>query len=553
MKNIKPLIIILLAFVVAMPVIALAQTTNVSGKAVQVAPQAIQAAPTETKSVPVSNTATTQVTPAETKSVSTSNTTINNKCGVNSFSVSNECGVGAFKNSYVQCYDGYTENQGGDSSCKPSSLWQEYAKSVCVNRCANTNTTTKSYVPVPSTDYSGGQNVPITSTKAVPQEIPATTVAPQVISVCYIGNDLMKQYDALLSELRVAQANGDKEKSDAITQRILELKKQITASKERCNTATTKPQPPTTTQSAPTIAPTTATVPMPVKINRCAEVENWGQKISYYEKLKNLSDSDLQKEAAKSRKEINDIVAELIAGLQKVKEQCNLQTATGSVSSASSRAIIAEPVKPVAVQSAQEIDTYYKAKIENISAIQNAPQQVKELQTLKDEKNQMVGDLIKNRNEIEAVEINKIATDINVSKNEMKIDNVTVKATGKKILLNVGDRPISVESAGSNVIIKDKNLEVTTDNVSISDNSLKIGNTEVKISASQAAEKLNIAPTAVQLTTENDQPVYKMEVNESRKLFGFIKINAGKTQTVSADNGNLMSEKHPWYYFLTTK
>lgn len=530
MKNIK-LFIILLALVLAGPIISSAEITNISGKAVPIAPSIIQA------------------TPAETKSISTSNTTA--KCGVNTFSVSNECGAGAFKNSYVQCYDGYAENQGGESSCKPSSLWQEYAKSICVNHCATADTTTKLYVPVPSTDYSGGQNVPINSTKAVPQEIPATATTPKVISVCYIGNDLMKQYDVFLSELQTSQANGDKEKSNVITQKILELKEQIAASKKKCNTATVQSQPTTAIQPAPTISSVTASAP--VEINRCNEVKQWQNKITYYQNLNGLNDTDLKNKTGLSKDEIKNTLVNLEEGIQKVKEQCGLQTATGSASSASSRAIIAEPVKPVAIQSAQEINTYYKAKIENISATQNAPQQVKELQSLKDEKNQLVGDLIKNRNEIEATEINQVATSINVSKNEVKIDNVTVKATGKKILLNVGDRPISVEPTGNQILIKDKNLEVTTDNISISDNSLKIGNAEVKITASQAAEKLNIAPTATQLTMENSQPVYKMEVSESRKLFGFIKINIGKTETVSADNGNLVKEKRPWYYFLTTK
>lgn len=430
MKNIKLFTAILSALVLATPIISLAQITNVSGKD---APDTLSVIPSVT-----------QMIPAGTKPISTSNSTV--KCGVNTFSVSNECGVDAFKNSYVQCYDGYTENQGGESSCKSSSMWQEYAKNICESRC-KTNTTTTSQPP--TVISSGGSTL--------------------------------------------------------------------------------------------------------VTVNRCDEVKQWENKITYYQKLKELSDTDLKNKTNLSKNEIEITLNNLEEGIRKVKEQCNLQTATGSTSSASSQTIIADPTKPVAVQSAQEIDAYYKAKIENISAIQNTPQQVEKLQALKQEKNQLVGDLIKNRNEIEATEINQVATDVNVNKNEIRVDNVTVEAIGKKILLNVGDRPISVESGGNQVLIKDKNLEVTTDNVSISNNSLKIGGIEVKITASQAAEKLNIKPNVVQLTTENFQPVYKMETSESRKLFGFIKINIGKTQTVNADNGNLIGEKHSWYYFLTTK
>ncbi|MFA5084306.1 MAG: hypothetical protein WC475_02910 [Candidatus Paceibacterota bacterium] len=544
MKNINPFIAVMTALVLATPAISLAQATNISTQAVPVAPAAMQAAPVGASSVSAPNTTTTKTT-------TTTNTTINAaaKCGVNSFSVSNECGVGVFKNSYVQCYDGYIENQGGESSCKPSSLWQEYARNICAKRCAAaTNTTAGSSVS--GTGSSVEQNTPATSIKAVSPETPAAMATPQVISVCYIDDNLTKQYDAVLSELKAAQANGDQTRSDIATKKILELRQQISASKERCNAATTQSQSSTAVKPAPAISSATATA---VAINRCDEVKQWQEKIAYYQNLNALSDEDLKNKSGFSRDAIKDTLAELGAGIERVREQCNLQTATGSASNALSQAIIAEPVKPVAVQSAQEINTYYKAKIENISNITDSSEQVKELQALKEEKSQMVGNLIKNRNEIEATEINQVAADISVSKNEVKVDNVTVEAIGKKILLNVGDRAVSVEPTEKQVLIKDKNLDVTADNVSISDNSLKIGNVEVKISASQAAEKLNIAPKAVQLTTENSQPVYKMEVNQARKLFGFIKINAETTQTVNADNGNLISEKRPWFYFLTTK
>ena len=50
------------------------------------------------------------------------------KCGVNTFVVNNDCGVGAFKNAYVQCYDGYETTLGDATSCKSSEIWQQYAK-----------------------------------------------------------------------------------------------------------------------------------------------------------------------------------------------------------------------------------------------------------------------------------------------------------------------------------------------------------------------------------------------------------------------------------------
>ncbi|MFH0832079.1 MAG: hypothetical protein V1886_04420, partial [archaeon] len=40
-----------------------------------------------------------------------------------------------YMNAYWQCYDGYEEKSGGESSCKPSEVWQNYAKEACKNHC----------------------------------------------------------------------------------------------------------------------------------------------------------------------------------------------------------------------------------------------------------------------------------------------------------------------------------------------------------------------------------------------------------------------------------
>lgn len=84
------------------------------------------------------------------------------KCGVNTFSVrGNRCDIQtngqgssavlamiapapepSYTSAYFQCYDGYSETMGVDSSCKPVSVWQKYAQEKCANRC--------SIVPMPN-------------------------------------------------------------------------------------------------------------------------------------------------------------------------------------------------------------------------------------------------------------------------------------------------------------------------------------------------------------------------------------------------------------------
>lgn len=479
--------------------------------------------------------------PASLFAQTSTNSSSGGKCGVNTFSINDDCGAGAYKTMYVQCYDGYEEKQGGETSCKSSPQWQEYAQQTCAKRCSNaaaTQTAPSKTISVPN-----AQVMPVSPAAGYEKLAP---ISGGTVSICSINNDLMAQYDALISQLQDAQKSGDGNREKITTDKITELKQYISGDKSKCGVI-----PPSSAATAPGIG-SAMPASEPVKINRCAEAENWGQKISYYEKLKNLSDSDLQKEAAKSRTEINNIISELTDGLAKVKAQCSIQASGGN--NASTAAKISDPVKPVAIQSAQEISDYYKAKIENIAAgNDSSTAQIQKLQELKQNKDLMVGELIKNRNEIESSDLNTLSKEVKVSKNEITVDNVAVQTTGTKILLNVGNSPISVEPDKNGVVINDKNLQIQTDNVSINNNVLTIGGNEVKISASKVAQNLNIAPTSVQLTEQNSKPVYKMQVNEPRKLFGFIPSNIPTTQIADAENGNLLSQSRPWYYFLTTK
>ncbi|MDP3758507.1 MAG: hypothetical protein Q8Q86_02210, partial [Candidatus Daviesbacteria bacterium] len=138
----------------------------------------------------------------------------------------------------------------------------------------------------------------------------------------------------------------------------------------------------------------------------------------------------------------------------------------------------------------------------------------------------------------------------------------------KKILLNIGNKPISVEPTARQVeIIEIKDgddMKVTATEVSIKDNALWVGNSEVKLAASEVVESISKRPGRTKyanitlergmvLEEESGQAVYKIKETEPRKLFGFIPIRITKTLTASAETSNLLDERLPWYSFLTMR
>ena len=496
------------------------------------------------------------------------------RCGVYSYKFYNECGAGVYKNVYAQCRDGFEVTLGEATSCKPAELWNQYAKGACANHCSKGNTLPQPTESTPiiyntGSDVGGGNR----STPLVPSSIP--TIERKWISVCAISDNLMQNYNELILELQKQEAKSDKIKIEDITRGIGNLKKYMEAQKKVCTenpeaawqvaapltaaemesvaTKEKKSIESRQTKDKPVIA--TENKPVVVPMDRCNEVIQWETKITYYKKLNDLSEDDLKKEGF-SREEIEKITQELSSGIEKVKVQCTNQEKTPvvpKVTAITVQAFIAETIKPVVIESGQEISTYYKARIEKAVSIKGDEKQIEELKTLRDEIDGLISNLIKSRKELEVSELNALVKEVKVSRGEIKADDISVKTTEKKILVSIGDRPVSVEPTESRVLIRDKGLEVDAFEVMIKENVLSVGGADVKMSASEVTEKLGLVPTTIELREEDAKAVYNMKIEERRKLFGFIPFNSQKTITADADNGNALSEQLPWYNFLTTK
>lgn len=119
------------------------------------------------------------------------------KCGVNSYRVEHQCDSSSFRTMYVKCQDGYEVTQGVESSCKPASVWEAYAKDVCANRCSSgASITVTSVVPTPAgqivnTQFSGvpaGWNIRIIGVSGTAQPLPVTSTSFLPVPGSYTGN-----------------------------------------------------------------------------------------------------------------------------------------------------------------------------------------------------------------------------------------------------------------------------------------------------------------------------------------------------------------------------
>ncbi len=466
------------------------------------------------------------------------------KCGVNTFRIENECGAGVYKNMYVQCYDGYEEKQGGESSCKSSEVWQSYAKEACQKRCfSNTGdnkpvNTAKPIIPI--------KPVPTTSVSPTSKQIPAAApailnAAPQsAVARCYSDQKITEEYNVLLVELKNAESQGDKQKQETIKGKISSLKNTVSNLQQKCVIGTASEKIPQVKAAG--------------TVDRCVQLEQWEEKIKYYEKLAALDEALLKKEASFSPNEVKEIILKLRSGYEEAKRNCVTKAERETKVTATGEAVMVKPVNPVSPASREEIDTYYREKMGTITGAESADSQIRDLKELKKEISALATNLIKSRKEVEAAELDGLVEEIKMKPGEIEIGDNVISAAEKKVFIEIGKKALSVEPAAKQVMIKDKDINVEAEGeISIKGNKLMVGSSEVKIAPSEITAKLNIVSNAFVLKEENNGAVYEIKTDERRKLFGFIPFSLSKTITANAGDGSVLKEKLPWYSFITTR
>ncbi|MFA7702610.1 MAG: hypothetical protein WCX80_04130, partial [Patescibacteria group bacterium] len=289
------------------------------------------------------------------------------KCGVNGFGVNDDCGFNAFKSMYFECYDGYSEKMGDDTSCKSSETWQEYSQSICANRCYN--------VQVPVADQPNSAiAIP------APTPIPAPSFTVPNTNACY-NNDLVKAYSSVLNELQKAQASNNINQIMELKQKVTIIKGEISKNGDQCGLiiAEVPGQKATTPKSA----------------DQCSKLEQWKKYLDLYDQLISRSEEEFKSESGYTKEEATKLIVDLRKRYKEVSAQCNSPAAVSPVVSTSN---------PILPSSVKEIDTYYQAKMNKIIRTNNVASQVKEVANLQSDVSNLVGNFIKSRKEVEASE-----------------------------------------------------------------------------------------------------------------------------------------------------
>ncbi len=131
------------------------------------------------------------------------------------------------------------------------------------------------------------------------------------------------------------------------------------------------------------------------------------------------------------------------------------------------------------------------------------------------------------------------------------------KSIGVKVETVTGINPIEIGKTGNELTITEGNTTaVTTEKLVIEESKLYIetstGNKQIKVLPEEASSKATAVTSVntIELKEESQQPIYSVKGTKQVKLLLVIPVSMQIETKVSAESGNVISVKKPWWSFL---
>jgi len=381
---------------------------------------------------------------------------------------------------------------------------------------------------------------------------------PVLVNLCATDDNSLKEINELVKKADALKTSGDLESEKEIREKIRLIKEKINLRREECQKSVEEKlkKESTSDNQSENSKPILSKSQQEGFGNFCNSnlKDQLDKKIDYYKSLISLSLEELKikgyekQELAKILADLQNERAKLIAVCSGEKKGLELSQST----------LI---LKPVAPEGAQEIVDYVKEKTAQVilQAQPSAEAQLEKVKEIKQETTLMAKELIRSQNRVSVKELQPVIEKFIFEPGKIKLENEETKITlpeAKKIEIGVKNKSIELLVSNNNLSLKEGETMAETKLPLIVENEkLIVNDKEVKITPKQLIEKLvvkNPTDLKVELTSENDKPIYQVKSVEKRNLLFLIPVKVEREVTVDAttEQAEKIKEVKPWWSFL---
>jgi len=373
--------------------------------------------------------------------------------------------------------------------------------------------------------------------------------APVLINICAADVDSLREINELLKEADLAKKSGDLEAEKKIRERIRLIKEKIELKRKDCQKSIEeqlllkKQALENRLEASETILPELRQV--------CDRKDLLDEKIDYYKSLISLSLEEL-KSKGYEKQELGKILGELQNERAKLVAICSGRKQGLEVS----QSILLKPVSP---ERAEEIVDYFKEKTTQVFLQTQLSEEdrLRKIKEIKEETGFMAKELVRNQNRLSFKELQPVVEKFVFEPGIIKIEETSVVIPEQKeVEVGAENKSVEILVNGSNLSLKEDGIEAEVKlPLVVEKEKLMVNNKEVKIMPKELVEKAGIKrpiDLKIELTSENDKPVYQVKSVEKRNLLFFIPVRVQKELTVNATSEKVekIKEVKPWWSFL---
>jgi hypothetical protein len=258
---------------------------------------------------------------------------------------------------------------------------------------------------------------------------------------------------------------------------------------------------------------------------------------------------------------IKEKIAAINLEIEKAKKECSGQTTTQYPQSTTSTQLAPTLQKPTTVENPSEIAVYYKEKMTNIlQKTSDTDTTIDSLKQLRDEIDQMIVRLIKEKEKIKMSDIKDLTQEMTITPSQIQVNNVKVNIDKQKeISIESKGKEINIKADLQNVQIEDGAFNVkSSEQMKVKNDGISIAEQNVSVLPTEATSLFKLKPEEVKefnLSVENNKPVYNIKTVEERKLLGVIPVSITREAKIDATSSekNILEDNKPWWTFLTSK
>jgi D-aminopeptidase len=205
-----------------------------------------------------------------------------------------------------------------------------------------------------------------------------------------------------------------------------------------------------------------------------------------------------------------------------------------------------------------DVAAIYTARLKEAMSNNDSDTKIQTLKELRKEIDETIKNLIEQKKKLKFSDMEGVADKVRLRPKTIDVGDSSTSSEDVEIETEIEGSEVTLSSTSTDVILSQDGLNVTATDLTVDSDGLSVEGVAVKISPTamlnknQNLDRNRARVTEMKLEKEGEKAVYNTKYDAKKKVLGFIPATAKQEMKIDASNGQLVSEKKPWWGFIAS-